>query len=402
MILLSTSQQIKDKLITLVNECNSMQIAVAWATANHDVYKVLIENKDKINKLVVGTHFFQTDPNFLEVFLENNKVRVIYETGEIFHPKIYYFKFKDRWECLVGSANFTNGAMSKNKELLVSFSSDDKEGYQTEQEIWMIIKSWFDEGHIIENDYLSRYRAHHESKKDLLNALSISKISKQTSNFYQSNIFNYTWTEYFSKILNDDYHGKNAVHDRLKVLSSAHELFKRDKFSNLEEEERRKIAGYEEWKEDSEFDWQWFGSMKPDGVFKGLVKSNNENLSLALDQIPLEGSLSREHYIAFLKYYKKAVPDNKNRLSGATRLLAMKRPDYFFCLDRKNRKIFCQDFDIKVRDLHIDTYWDIVVDRITSCIWWSDKKVSSSDKIEKDVWKYRAAFLDAIYYEGSY
>ena len=35
-----------------------MQIAVAWGTANHDVYKVLIENQDKINKLVVGTHFF--------------------------------------------------------------------------------------------------------------------------------------------------------------------------------------------------------------------------------------------------------------------------------------------------------------------------------------------------------
>ena len=373
MNLLTTPAQIKNKLILLIEECTSMQIAVAWGTANHDVYKVLIENQDKINKLVVGTHFFQTDPNFLEAFLDNDKIRVIYETGEVFHPKIYYFRLKDRWECLVGSANFTNGAMSKNKEILVSFSSDDKEVHQTEQEIWMIIKDWFNEGHIITNEYLLNYKKHYDSKKELL---------------------------YFHKILNEDYHGSDSIHDRLKVLSSSRDLFKKDKFCNLSEEERRKISGYEEYKEDSEFDWQWFGSMKPEGTFKGLVKSNNENLSLVLDQIPLEGSLTKEHYLSFLNYYKLAIPENSNRLSGATRLLAMKRPDYFFCLDSKNKKKFCQDFDIKEKDLHIDTYWDIVVDKITSCLWWSEKsKSGKSNKIEIDTWNGRAAFLDAVYYK---
>lgn len=400
MTLLTTPDQIKNKLISLIDECSSMQIAVAWATTSHEVFRVLIDNRDKLNKLVIGTHFFQTDPSFLEAFVDDKKVRVIYETGEVFHPKIYYFKLNDGWECLVGSANFTNGAMTYNKELVISFSSEDSGVYQTEQDIWMVIKKYFDEGHIIDNEYLSRYRAHYETKKDLLGALSTSKNSKEKSNIYKSDIFNYAWSEYFLKILNDDYHGENAIYDRLKVLSSAQKLFERDKFSNLTEEERRKIAGYEEWKEDNEFDWQWFGSMKPEGVFKGLVKSNNEYLSLALEQIPLKGVVTRENYMSFLKYYKKAIEDDSNRLSGATRLLAMKRPDYFFCLDSKNKKIFCQDFDIKEKDLHIDTYWDVVVDKITSCIWWSDTKVSN-DKIEKDVRKYRAAFLDALYYDNS-
>lgn len=253
MILLTKPIQIKNKLISLMQECNSIQIAVAWATASHDVYKVLIENKDKINKLVVGTHFFQTDPNFLEVFLGNDKVRVIYETGEVFHPKIYYFKLNDRWECLVGSANFTNGAMTYNKELVVSFSSDDSGVYQTEQEIWMTIKKWFDEGYIIDNEYLSRYKSRYESKKDLLTSLSTSKNTVST-NFYNNDIFNYTWKEYYNKILNEDYHGENAIIDRLKVLSLVKELFTKGLFSDLTEEERRQIAGYEEYKEDSEFE----------------------------------------------------------------------------------------------------------------------------------------------------
>lgn len=165
MILLNTPNQIKDQLISLIEECDSMQFAVAWATANHEVFKVLLENRNKLNRLVIGTHFFQTDPKFLEAFLDDDKVRVIYETGDVFHPKIYYFKLKDGWECLVGSANFTNGAMSKNQELMVSFSSDDSNIEKTQNEIWMAIKRWFDEGHIIDDAYLTRYRIHYESKK---------------------------------------------------------------------------------------------------------------------------------------------------------------------------------------------------------------------------------------------
>lgn len=396
MILLSTPEQIKNKLISLIRECNSIQMAVAWATANHDVYKVLIENKEKINKFVIGTHFFQTDPNFLEAFLDDDKVRVIYETGEVFHPKIYYFKLKDGWECLVGSANFTNGAMNHNKELLVSFSSEDKEVHQTENEIWMTINEWFKEGHIIDEEYINKYKKHYEYKKDLLTSLSTSK-NTTSSNFYNNDIFNYTWQEFFNKILEEDYHGKGAVYDRIKVLSSAKELFKKGHFINLTEIERRKIAGYEPYYDDNEFDWQWFGSMHPEGKFKGLIKSNNKNISLALEQIPLEGYLTKDNYLAFLKYYKRAIEDDSNRLSGATRLLAMKRPDYFFCLDSKNKKKFCEDFGIKEKELHIDTYWDIVVDKITSCIWWINQE-NFQDETEKKVWEYRAAFLDAIYY----
>lgn len=396
MILLTTPIQIRNKLISLIKECNTMQLGVAWASANHEVFKTLIDNKDKISKLVVGTHFFQTDPIFLEHFLDNDKVRVIYETGEVFHPKIYYFKFKDRWECLIGSANFTNGAMSKNKEILVSFSSEDKDIHQTEQEIWMTINEWFKEGYIIDEKYLTKYRNHHENKKNLLISLSTSK-STTSNNFYNNEIFNYSWEKYYNKIFNEDYHGENAIIDRIKILTSAKELFERDRFCNLTEEERRKISGYEEWKEDSEFDWQWFGSMRPEGTFKGLVKSNNENLSLALDQIPLEGSLTKEHYLSFLNYYKLAISDNSNRLSGATRLLAMKRPDYFFCLDSKNKKKFCEDFGIKEKELHIDTYWDIVVDKVTSCLWWINQE-NFQNETEKKVWEFRAAFLDALYY----
>ena len=65
MQLLSNNTAIRNKLTHLISRCNNMQIAVAWATSNHEVFKTLIDNRNKINKLIVGTHFYQTDPKFL-------------------------------------------------------------------------------------------------------------------------------------------------------------------------------------------------------------------------------------------------------------------------------------------------------------------------------------------------
>ncbi len=47
MTLLTTPEQIKNKLLSLIDECTSIQIAVAWATANHEVSKTLLDNRDK-------------------------------------------------------------------------------------------------------------------------------------------------------------------------------------------------------------------------------------------------------------------------------------------------------------------------------------------------------------------
>lgn len=96
MELLSNHTEIKNKLIELINECARMQVAVAWASANHEVFHTLKNNRDKITKFIVGTHFYQTDPRFLEEFIGDENVRVIKNSGEVFHPKIYFFTFSHR------------------------------------------------------------------------------------------------------------------------------------------------------------------------------------------------------------------------------------------------------------------------------------------------------------------
>ena len=73
-------------------------MAVAWATVDFEVFRLLVKNKKKIKKMIVGTHFYQTAPEFIETFLAHPNVRFILPTGgeSVFHPKIYVFEMNDQ------------------------------------------------------------------------------------------------------------------------------------------------------------------------------------------------------------------------------------------------------------------------------------------------------------------
>ena len=110
MKLLTTRDQISDELLRLIKECSSCQIAVAWASIGFKAFDRLAKYRSKITKMIVGTHFWQTDPEFIENFMNHPNVQFIMNTNGVFHPKVYLFvKARGEWECLIGSPNFTRG-----------------------------------------------------------------------------------------------------------------------------------------------------------------------------------------------------------------------------------------------------------------------------------------------------
>lgn len=76
-------------------------------------------------ELFVGTDFFLTEPDALERLLELGRrhpacgVMVADRSPATFHPKIYSARRGDRWRSIIGSANFTRGALRSNEELSV-------------------------------------------------------------------------------------------------------------------------------------------------------------------------------------------------------------------------------------------------------------------------------------------
>src|ERR1035438_3184476 len=89
--------------------------AVAWGSDNPALGE-LLRHKSKIGKLVIGTHFYQTPPTFLEQFKNVRAARVVPPDGSTFHPKTYLFVSPEQSVALIGSANFTKSAMDSNVE----------------------------------------------------------------------------------------------------------------------------------------------------------------------------------------------------------------------------------------------------------------------------------------------
>lgn len=130
MQLVTTSSDIARIFRRELNKCRSASFAVAWAGTGFLGYDLLVQSRSKIGRAVVGTHFYQTSPDFIREFKRSSKVRFVMDHSSLFHPKIYLFEHAgSAWSCMVGSANFTAGGFGQNQEAcLFAESSDDPSG----------------------------------------------------------------------------------------------------------------------------------------------------------------------------------------------------------------------------------------------------------------------------------
>ena len=137
--------------------------------------------------------------------------------------------------------------------------------------------------------------------------------------------------------------------------------------------------------------------MQGAGYYHQAVNDNSNYLSAALNYIPLDGAIGREHYDAYLQEFIQAFPNGGHGIGIVSRLLALKRPDYFVCLDSKNKKQLCKDFGIKQSGMTYERYWDDVICRIIDSNWWNSPRPRDGDALR--VWLGRSAMVDAIFYQ---
>jgi hypothetical protein len=202
-----------------------------------------------------------------------------------------------------------------------------------------------------------------------------------------------SWPDFFARVRAEQHPlGHPLMQERLQVLRAVRQLFaQRVHFRDLDYAGRRKIAGLFK---SANPNFLLFGSMQWVGRFKQAIKDNNEGISLALDEIPLDGDVSRDHCQRFTDRFLKAF--ERAGMALASRLLAMKRPDTFVCVNNQNREGLFQAFRLSPsRDA--EAYWDLI-ERVRDCTWWKVPPPAPGD--ERDVWRARAAFLDALFYTG--
>lgn len=226
-------------------------------------------------------------------------------------------------------------------------------------------------------------------------------LDKQIRSPLNIDILKITWQEFFQRVQRERNRGPRGlleIQGRIKLLKVARDRF--DSYSHfkyMSVEARKELAGFVVGDDDG-FRWTQFGSMKGAGYFKQAINQNNEYISLALDEIPLEGNLSRRQYQSFAALFKKALELGGAGIATATRLLTMKRPDYFMCLDKKNKEGLCEALGIP-KSIRLDNYWDLIVERIINSVWWRSEE--PTDPEELAVWNGRVAFLDSLFFDSS-
>ncbi|MFH1637557.1 MAG: phospholipase D family protein, partial [Candidatus Woesearchaeota archaeon] len=322
----------------LMNRYSQFYWLSAWASVGFSCFETLKLNKHKIRKLIIGTSLNQTHPEFIREFKNNRNVKFMGQKQGIFHPKIYLFKNnKNDWEVLIGSLNFTSAAFIRNREslLLLSHNSDRKN--ELYEAVLRLIDETWEEAEYFDNKRLKEYTKKWRSRPKVDYDLQASSYKESNSGFRA----NLTWKEFVQKVKREKSYSHKC---RLNILEIANRRFKENKhFRDMADNERQELAGAAGIIGD--IDWGLFGTTGGSGYFSHALKKNYLNISRALDQIPLNGEITKSHYSSFLKYFKTISPHVE--LAGMSRLLSMKRPDVFVSLNGKNRARLCEAFGIK-------------------------------------------------------
>lgn len=392
MKLITTNTELKTNLSRLTKKYQNMAFAVAWASAGTEIFAEVLKNKTRIRKAVIGTHFYQTHPDVLDAFVEAENVRFILQPKGVFHPKIYIFWSDKHWEVLIGSANLTAGALNTNSEAMALISDSDSNNSFLKTDVINLIDSYWDDARVVSSAAAISYRALWSKQQPALRRLSgqYGQATKSKAPA-DSAVMSMPWPKFLASVQADAHHGFKQRCDLLKLVRTAFETI--SYFQQMELGLRKTIAGLPT---DFNEHWAWFGSMSGAGYYHQAVNDNNPHISNALDEIPLNGSVSREHYEAYLAEFVRAFPNGRHGIGIASRLLALKRPDYFVCFDSKNKKELCRDFDIKQSGMDYERYWEEIIERIIDSAWWNEPRPTNA--LAGTVWDGRAAMLDAIFY----
>lgn len=406
MQIISDGKQLSDLLCNLVENCEKFSFAVAWATQNN-VYSQIYKNRNKILQATIGTHFFQTAPQVLQDFLGYKNLHFVFETNGVFHPKVYLFKNKNKWHLIIGSANLTQSAFTINQEAVIYMILDEKNeaDLETIKSVKNMLKDMYKQGRTILQSEVNTYtemQKIHKNKIKSLSSIYENTQTKHLSNALSCKLQNMTWKQYLAKVYSDDKY--DSIDTRCSLLSHAYtQFYSHIHFSEISDNWRKAIAAtVRNIPEALGLNVGYFGSMQGAGVFKNLIATNSIHLSNALDCISLVGNIDKFAYDSYIEHFLRAFPNGRDGLATATRLLALKRPDQFLCIDGQNLKALAQEFRIKQSILknedRYENYWNSIILRIRDSIWWNEKYPSNNQKQQQYIWKGRVAMLDTIFY----
>ncbi|HMG48837.1 MAG TPA: phospholipase D family protein [Allosphingosinicella sp.] len=392
------AKSVARRLSALIEKHDRISIAVAWGGIM-PVAGTLLANKSKFESILLGVDFSATDPDLIDRLVGVPNAFVARNRPGCFHPKIFYFQSDTKAEAIVGSANFTGGGLSSNLEASVHVkgTADDVFFEQV-------------------RDQLARYKPLHLPITKAL-AESYRRQSKAAGTTprprnpvlpgevkdwarINSPLATMSWKEFVKRARQDLHHD---FEKRMKLVRAVQQMFfKAPSLGNLSAAEWKGIAGVLGDVEAGAaglngLEWGWFGSMGGAGTFAELIGSQDPALAKALDWIPKRGDVTQAQFNDYAEAFTAAFSGSSRtaRLAPATRLLAMKRPDFFICVNGGNKPALAAALAFAPTTLRLNNYWARVIEPIQQAPWYNTPRPAGRDM---ELWDARVAMLDAIYY----
>lgn len=377
-------ETISKELCDAIKKYKEIYIVVAWATTGHEVFRKLLSHSNKIKKLIVGTDSHITDPRFIEYFKHKN-LSLMSNTKQrsIFHPKIYFFLSDSKWLCFMGSANFSHGGMLKNSEAMVSFEGSINDKFY--KDLIDTFKEYEKDCIELTDKYIEEYKTKYKQPD---NKRSRANLNEDIENL---DITNMEWSTFYSKIQKRCDYGHNSwMHERLELLKSCKEMIYDIK--NLDDNSFKGLMGFIYQMDNPKYryiHWHHFGFMR---CTMEINQKNKNIIHEALSHIPKVGNVTKEDC---QKYFSIILDIKGVGIAISTRLLALKRPDIFFCITSANSREIYQEFNF--RSTTLSNYWDKVIKNLHQSKWYRETN-ENKNSYEKLVWEARAAMLDTILY----
>ncbi|SDA36027.1 phospholipase D family protein [Sphingomonas sp. NFR15] len=397
-IALLEAKAIARRLAALIEKHEQISIAVAWGELT-GVAEALLANAAKFESVLLGVDFSATDPDLIDRLVDVPNAYVAKNRPGCFHPKIFYFQSGAKAEAIVGSANFTKGGLGKNLEASVHVKglAEDPFSQQVRDQLGSYAPLHRPVTKVLAASYRRQAKAVNQTPRPK-NPVLPDDDGDQWPRL-NSPLAVMSWTE-FVKLVRKD---KRPLKKRMGLIREVQKMFaKSDSFADLSVAEWKAVAGLlgaaeaEQAKLDG-FEWGWFGSMNRATEFAKAVGLQASAIAEALDLIPKRGDVTEDQFDQYARIFKRALPKSTagNPIATATRLLAMKRPDFFVCVDGANKLGLSEALAFKRTMLSLDNYWAWVIEPTHQAPWYTAPRPADRDR---DLWDARAAMLDSIYY----
>lgn len=386
------------KLSALIRKHDIISIAVAWGGIT-GVAETLLAHSEKFESVLLGVDFSATEAALVDCLVNVPNAYVAKNRPGCFHPKIFYFETGDKAEAIVGSANFTKGGLGQNFEAGVHAkgATDNPFFVQVRSQI----KAYAPLRLAITPELAESYRRQAKTAAGKPRPKSpILPDDRKEWARVNSPLATMEWPEFVKLAHRDKYHD---FEKRMKLVRAIQQIFSRTpSFAEVSATEAKGIAGVlgkneAEAEGLADLDWGWFGSMGGAGTFAELIGLEDGALAAALDAIPRRGDVTEAQFNDYVAAFTAAFSKSSRvaRLGPATRLLAMKRPDVFVCVNGGNTPGLAEALSFAPTTIKLENYWGRVIEPIRQAPWYTAERPTGPDT---ELWDARAAMLDAIYY----